>query len=112
MTLGNEWVADTLELPWRKNAKSISCIPVGKYKVRYRYSEIHRIKVAYWLPDVPNRTGILIHSANEPHELQGCIAVGVKFGEGKILNSRDAMTRLVLLAGKGQGTLEIMELSK
>ena len=31
-----EFIAHTLELPWKDNEKSISCIPQGNYKCRIR----------------------------------------------------------------------------
>jgi hypothetical protein len=59
----------TLELPWLDNQRNISCIPAGQYPIRV---EGKRIRVL----DVPGRDGILIHVANKPSELRGCIAVG------------------------------------
>ena len=34
--LNGETFCDTLELPWKDNQRSISCIPAGEYKVRIR----------------------------------------------------------------------------
>ena len=64
----------TLELPWRENARRISCIPPGRYTLRPRYSEKYRHHLH--VLDVPNRDWILIHEANYVHQLQGCIAIG------------------------------------
>jgi hypothetical protein len=66
-----------IELPDRGNQRQISCIPSGKYKGL----AITRPngKYAIILQEVPNRTAILIHSANYVRQLQGCIAPGSDF---------------------------------
>jgi hypothetical protein len=64
----------TLELPWRDNQKSISCIPEGTYPIVPRRS--NRFRDHLHVLDVPNRTYILIHEANFVNQLRGCIAVG------------------------------------
>ena len=86
----------SLELPWKENKKSISCIPKGIYKVITTYS--NRFKKDMWLLlNVPDREGIRIHSANYSHELEGCIALGLNQtdlnndGTPDIANSRKAM---------------------
>ncbi|WP_158960344.1 DUF5675 family protein [Myroides fluvii] len=63
----------TLELPWLQNKAYISCIPEGTYPVQPRYTEHFKHHMA--IKKVPNRHGILFHSANNVQlELQGCIA--------------------------------------
>ena len=64
----------TLELPDKKNKSNVSCIPEGRYTVKMVTSPTHgRV---YQVMNVPNRSNILIHSANIPSQLLGCIAVG------------------------------------
>lgn len=63
----------TIELPWKKNAVQVSCIPEGSYVLQKRHSETlgDHLLVA----DVPGRSLILIHKANNAlKELRGCIA--------------------------------------
>ena len=67
----------TLELPYKDNAKNISCIPEGKYPVKHRESKKYGKHLH--IQKVPNRTYILMHSANFFHQLEGCIAVGKEF---------------------------------
>lgn len=75
------------ELPWLDNASGKSCIPTGTYKVKKTIWIKHN-KPVYMLQDVPNRQGILIHSANFmgdrekglKSQLYGCIALGEKLG--------------------------------
>ena len=66
----------TLERPWLGNQSGISCIPVGTYIVEWTNHPIHGN--VYQIMDVPDRTDILIHSANVYQELEGCIAVGIE----------------------------------
>lgn len=93
--VGEELLACTIELPWRQNAKRISCIPEGVYTLRRRYSE--KFKWHLVLLEVPERSGILIHPANDAlKELQGCIAPVTAFTEvGKGSNSRNAMQKVM-----------------
>lgn len=94
LTLNGKHIAYTIELPWRENKKRMSCIPEGTYILRKRYSE--KFKWHFVLLDVPNRSCILIHPANDAQkELQGCIAPVTKItGEVKGTESRKAMQKL------------------
>ena len=66
----------TLELPWRDNQRSISCIPEGRYPVVKSFSP--RFQTMLWeVKNVPGRSGIRIHAANRVQELEGCIAPGM-----------------------------------
>jgi hypothetical protein len=88
----------TLELPWRDNAKSISCIPAEEYDVELKLS--NKYGRIYWVTKVPDRTGILIHSGNYAGDISkgfkshvmGCILLGKEMGflgrQRAILNSR------------------------
>lgn len=93
--VGDELLACTIELPWKQNAKRISCIPEGVYTLRRRYSE--KFKWHLVLLEVPERSGILIHPANDAlKELQGCIAPVTAITEvGKGSNSRNAMQKVM-----------------
>lgn len=95
LTLNGKHIAYTIELPLRDNKRRISCIPEGTYILRERYSE--KFKWHFVLLDVPNRSCILIHPANDAQkELQGCIAPVTQItGEGKGTESRKAMQKLM-----------------
>lgn len=88
------FICKTIELPWKKNEKSISCIPEGKYFIRKRYSE--KFKWHLEVLHVENRKNILIHPANNAAvELKGCIAPVTKIsGPGLGLMSRMAFYKL------------------
>ena len=73
----------TIELPWKDNKRNQSCIPEGRYLLERRFSE--RFMAHILVKDVPNRSLILIHPANDAaKELKGCIApVTALTGNGK-----------------------------
>lgn len=91
---GDVPVCWTIELPWKNNQQRVSCIPEGTYRVTKRWSE--KFKSHLQLLDVPGRSLILLHPANDAlKELNGCIApVSRLTGEGLGVQSRDAFNRL------------------
>ena len=64
--IDGERFCDTLELPYRDNQRSISCIPIGSYKVRMRYprESATRDYLHLLVQDVKDRSYILFHSKN------------------------------------------------
>ena len=102
-TLGQLEVGDltlyTLELPWLENQRRISCIPEGTYKVTSHVSK--KFGKCFWLREVPNRTGILIHAGNYHWHTLGCILVGLdhkdanKDGLLDVVSSSKAMKQLL-----------------
>lgn len=69
----------SLELPWRNNAPSVSCIPPGLYKAVLTHSPRFG-RPLYLVGPVSGRTGIRIHAANLARQLNGCIALGERLG--------------------------------
>lgn len=71
----------TIELPYLENQKRKSCIPPGEYDCE----RIHHLQfgVCFWIKDVPNRDGILIHIGNYVNgkkiDTTGCILPGLAF---------------------------------
>jgi hypothetical protein len=94
LLLNGDRVCSTIELPWKNNLPTISCIPEGEYELRKRWSQ--RFGDHFILVDVPGRRYILIHPANDAlKELKGCIApVSFFTGEGKGLSSKRALSAL------------------
>ena len=68
----------TLERPWLDNAKEISCIPAGDYKVKPVQSP--RFGATWEVLNVPNRSNILFHKGNTADDSKGCILVGLQYG--------------------------------
>lgn len=99
-----------IELPWRGNERNRSCIPEGVYPFQKHDSPRHGETL--WLRDVPERSEILIHSANGPHQLDGCLAPGIAYdwwaehNELCVVDSREALRKL-LDAADDEGDLEI-----
>ncbi|CAL2055950.1 DUF5675 family protein [Tenacibaculum sp. 190524A05c] len=68
----------SLERGWKNNQRNVSCIPEGTYPVVLEHS--NRFKRKLWeIKDVPNRSECKFHSANHWHQLNGCIALGLKY---------------------------------
>lgn len=91
---GDKTICYTIELPWKYNQQRVSCIPEGIYRVTKRWSE--KFKSHLQLLDVPGRSYILFHPANDAiRELNGCIAPVTRLtGEGLGVQSRDAFNKL------------------
>jgi hypothetical protein len=66
-----------VERAWNGNHTGNSCIPEGTYPLRPHSGP--RFPAAWEVCDVPGRTAILIHPANQPGELAGCIAPCLQF---------------------------------
>ena len=82
----------TIERPWKDNAKGISCIPVGEYDIKFTLSNRFK-KHLYEVLNVPGRSGIRIHVANWAKELEGCIALGISRTPGMVVASQIAVDR-------------------
>jgi len=68
----------TLERPWLDNAKEVSSIPPGDYKVKPVQSP--RFGATWEVVNVPNRSNILFHKGNTADDSKGCILVGLQYG--------------------------------
>lgn len=94
-------LCNTLELPWRDNRPSLSCIPRGEYDVQLYASP--RFGKAYQVQHVPGRSYILFHAGNLAGDVErgfrthseGCILLGKHFGtlagQQAVLASRPAV---------------------
>lgn len=95
----SEFIAHTLELAWRDNQKSVSCIPAGEYKCRIRVAResATRDYVHLLVKEVPNRSYILFHRGNTPSDSRGCILTGTHRAQvpDKILESKIAHNYLM-----------------
>lgn len=107
-TLGSLYVdgkfmCKTMELPWKNNQRSISCIPEGEYDVIKQYPKDDRPYMYFRLPKVEGRSGILIHRITYVSGLKGCIGVGKEFkdlnndGVPDIIRSGEALEELINL---------------
>jgi hypothetical protein len=115
----------TVERRWADNAKGRSCIPEGTYTLERHNSRkfgrtfalVNHDLGIYHYPD-PNadRAAILLHAANKPSELEGCIAPGLgilKNSDGvpyAVTSSRDALEEVLSVLKEGDRiTIQIVE---
>ena len=95
--LNGEMFCQTLELPYLDNQRSISCIPIGQYKVRMRYprESATRDYLHLLVKDVKDRSYILVHIGNSAKDTRGCILVGIGTEQDFVKNSTLAMELLM-----------------
>ena len=102
----------TVERPWLDNEESLSCIPEGIYALHRRPSQIVTNSThgeytdAYEVMGVPGRSDILIHPANWPSELRGCIGPGTTY---VVLTGRNAVSNSVLAFKQIMEELDVTE---
>jgi hypothetical protein len=95
--INGEEICDTLELPYKGNQRSISCIPDGHYKARLRLAResATRDYMHLLVKDVPDRDYILFHIGNSAKDTRGCILVGLGTEQDYVKNSTLAMEILM-----------------
>lgn len=90
--IDGQYFCDTLEDTVRTGIKIAgkTAIPAGTYKVKKTMSP--RFKTI--LPEilnVPNFSGVRIHSGNTAKDTDGCLLLGLNKTKGAVINSKDAM---------------------
>lgn len=99
--VNEQMLCKTMELPWRDNQRSISCIPEDTYRVIKQHPKADRPYPYFRLPYVKGRSGILIHKISYVFGLKGCIGVGKEFkdinndGVPDIIRSGEALQELI-----------------
>lgn len=108
LSLADRPICFSLELPWLDNLKRRSCVPSGDYTANVEHHKL--LGQVARLSDVPERSGILIHSANFARELEGCIAPAMRFdkeaGVMAGLDSKKALQKIFNLISQ-RFTLQI-----
>lgn len=105
-----EHIADTLEDRVRPEGEKVygkTAIPEGTYEVKLTYSPRFK-KILPEILNVPNFSGIRIHSLNKAEGSEGCIGVGEWNGKDTnwISNSRIAFNELMSLLQKAANNKE------
>jgi hypothetical protein len=104
-------ICHTIERPWLQNRVNVSCIPAGTYDLKPVNSP--KFGLTFEVEAVVGRTHILIHKANRPSELHGCIAPISKFGvfgnEWAGMSSKKAYDKLMSTLDKNEKHQLIIE---
>lgn len=97
----------TVERPWLDNQQFVSCVPPGEYKLvphrSHKYGDVlalvnEDMNITHWEDEGENnRYAILIHVANYPKDVQGCIGLGTEMGDKMVLHSKKAIKRFYKL---------------
>lgn len=110
--INNKYICDTVEDKVRdinkngvfdngeKKVYGETAIPYGTYEVKWTYSNRFK-KYMPEILNVPNFSGIRIHSGNTAADSLGCIIVGENKAVGKVLNSRATVNKLYPIIEKG-----------
>lgn len=94
------YFCDTIEDKFRGNdlkGKKVygeTCIPYGVYDIKITYSLKYKKNMPQ-IMDVPYFTGIRIHSGNTAKDSFGCVIIGIKSENGKVLESRKTYNALI-----------------
>lgn len=98
LLVNDKYLCDTLEDRVRPEGEKVygeTAIPEGMYEVKLTHSPRFK-KILPEILNVPNFSGIRIHSLNKAEESEGCIGVGEWNGKDTnwISNSRKAFNKL------------------
>lgn len=101
LLVNDKYLCDTLEDRVRLEGEKVygkTAIPEGTYEMVLSYSPRFK-KILPEILNVPNFTGIRIHSLNKAEESEGCIGVGEWNGKDTnwISNSRKTFNKLFAL---------------
>ena len=110
LLVNDKHLCDTLEDRVRPEGEKVygkTAIPEGTYEVKLTYSPRFK-KILPEILNVPNFSGIRIHSLNKAEESEGCIGVGEWNGKDTnwISNSRIAFNELMSLLQKAADNKE------
>lgn len=91
--------------------KNETCIPYGKYTVTITYSPRFKRNLPL-IENVKGFDGIRIHEGNTQNDTSGCLILGFNKIKGKVINSKDTVSKFIFLLqnalNKGEKvTLEI-----
>lgn len=101
-----EFICFTMERPYWKNQPFISSVEAATYtlephkssKFGETYALVNNaIGVTHYKQKASKRYAILIHPANEPEQLAGCVACGMRVSDGRLINSKIAVDKVLNL---------------
>lgn len=110
LLINDKHLCDTLEDRVRPEGEKVygkTAIPEGTYEVKFTHSPRFK-KILPEILNVPNFSGIRIHTGNSSKDTEGCILVGTWDGEKEdwISDSRIAFNKLMSLLQKAENKKE------
>lgn len=110
LLINDKHLCDTLEDRVRPEGEKVygkTAIPEGTYEVKLTHSPRFK-KILPEILNVPNFSGIRIHTGNSSKDTEGCILVGTWDGEKEdwISDSRTAFEKLMSLLQKAEDKKE------
>lgn len=110
LLVNDKYLCDTLEDRVRPEGEKVygeTAIPEGMYEVKLTHSPRFK-KILPEILNVPNFSGIRIHTGNSSKDTEGCILVGTWDGEKEdwVGNSRIAFNKLMSLLEKATNNKE------
>lgn len=110
LLVNDKYLCDTLEDRVRPEGEKVygkTAIPEGTYEVKLTHSPRFK-KILPEILNVPNFSGIRIHTGNSSKDTEGCILVGTWDGEKEdwVGNSRIAFDELMALLEKATNNKE------
>lgn len=110
LLINDKHLCDTLEDRVRPEGEKVygkTAIPEGTYEVKLTHSPRFK-KILPEILNVPNFSGIRIHTGNSSKDTEGCILVGTWDGEkeDRISNSKVAFNKLMSLLQKAADNKE------
>lgn len=110
LLVNDKYLCDTLEDRVRPEGEKVygkTAIPEGTYEVKLTHSPRFK-KILPEILNVPNFSGIRIHTGNSSKDTEGCILVGTWDGEKEdwVGNSRIAFDELTSLLEKATNNKE------
>lgn len=98
----------TVELPWRGNENSISCIPPGKYNfVKSKANNNPGLGEILRLSEIPGRSGVLVHIGNKAKDTHGCILPRKDNGQGGTIDATKDLVQYFYPAGAPNTTYSL-----
>ncbi|WP_028115884.1 DUF5675 family protein [Ferrimonas senticii] len=119
LLLDGQRLCFTAEREWNNNAKGKSCIPAGLYTLMRHHSPrfgdcfaVENANVGVTVQGPSQRTHCLVHAANFPRQLEGCIAPGTEMHPSQwgVAHSVKALNALKQELGSSDWPLEVIRL--
>lgn len=103
LTDNDAFICKILELPWKNNTPTLSCIPEGVFVYKrvpvpfhLKWMEAKGYKTLFEAQNVPGRSGVFIHIGNGPKNTLGCQLTGIDQEVDFVSQSELAMANFMM----------------